>query len=177
MQDAVSRNDKSGSTLSGLLLGAAAGAIGVWVLDRVDWALYRSEDEATRRRTQEVRPDGLDPAHVVANKIAHAFGIPLNPPQPHPAGMAVHYAIGIAPAAAYGAFRDRLPELGGARGALFGLGLFLMQDEGLNSLLGLSARQRDYPWEDHARGLAAHLAYGMVVDAVLGAVSGRSRPH
>lgn len=161
--------------LEGLLLGAAAGAVGVWVLDRVDWFLYDREDEETRRRTQRVRPDGLDPAHLVANKVAGAFGQSLTPQQPHPAGMAVHYSIGIAPAALYGAVRHRLPALGGGRGALFGLGLFLLQDEGLNSLTGLSARQRDYPWQDHARGLVAHVAFGVVVDALLGAMNKRAR--
>jgi hypothetical protein len=48
-----------------------------------------------------------------------------------------------------------------------GLGLFLIQDEGLNQAMGISAKQKDYPWQAHARGLVAHLALGLVTDAVL----------
>lgn len=175
MPEQPNRNSQEEGGLRSALLGAAAGAAGVWVLDRVDWFLYNRENEATRQRTQSVRPVGLDPAHLAANKVAGALGRTLSPRQPHPAGMAVHYGIGIAPAAIYGAVRHRLPELGGARGALFGLSLFVLQDEGLNSLTGLSARQRDYPWQDHARGFAAHLAFGMTVDALLGAMDKRAR--
>jgi hypothetical protein len=44
------------------LKGAVAGAVGVWVMDRVDWFNFEHEDPASRRLTQLVRPRGLDPA-------------------------------------------------------------------------------------------------------------------
>jgi hypothetical protein len=150
-----------------MLLGAVAGAVGVWVMDRVDWFLSDHEDPEARRRTRAVRPGGMDPAHVVANRAVQALGAELSPPQPHPAGIAVHYAIGIGPAAFYGALRDRVPAVGTGRGLLYGLGLFLVQDELLNAAGGFSAGPRAYPWQAHARGLVAHLVYGAVTDAVL----------
>ena len=166
---------RDGSVVADLAAGALAGLIGVWALDRVDWFLYDRESPETRARTQAVRPGGLDPAHVIADAAAKAMGIHLDidPPQPHPAGLAVHYSIGVAPAALYGVLQERLPAVATGRGALFGLSLFLAQDEALNSLTGLAARPEDYPWQDHARGLVAHVAFGIVTDAVLRALRGR----
>ena len=161
---------------SDMLLGALAGAAGVWAMDRVDWFNYRHEDPEARRRTRRVRPGGEDPAHVMAGMAERAVGAEISPPQHHAAGTAIHYAIGIGPGALYGALRDRVPQVGLARGALYGLGLFLLQDELGNAALGTGAAPRAYPWQAHARGLAAHLVYGVVTDAVLGALRRAVRP-
>lgn len=77
------------------LMGAAAGAIGVWVMDRIDWFMYNREDSDTRRQTIAARPGGHDPAHVAVNRIAEKMGTRLSPEQPHPAGMALHYALDV----------------------------------------------------------------------------------
>ncbi len=164
------------SVASGMLLGAVAGAVGVWAMDRVDWFNYRRVDAEARRRTQGVRPGGEDTAHVMARTAERAAGAGLPPPQHHAAGTAIHYAIGIGPGALYGALRDRLPQVVTARGALYGLGLFLLQDELGNAALGTGAYPRAYPWQAHARGLVAHLVYGVVTDAVLGALRRAVRP-
>lgn len=167
---------QSTNVLTDALQGAVAGTVGVWVMDQVDWYMYNHEDPQARQRTQEVRPGGLDPAHVLANKVAGAFGTELSPPQPHPAGIAIHYSLGIGPGALYGALQDRAPVLGVGRGALYGLGLFLLQDELANAATGLSARPGQYPWQTHARGLVAHIVYGVVTDSVLRLLKGLSRP-
>lgn len=70
-----------------LLKGAIAGAIGVWVMDRVDWFMFRREDPAARRRTQDVRPGGRDPAHVIAGGAARLVGVELSSPRQNPAGV------------------------------------------------------------------------------------------
>lgn len=163
----VKEHDMLGNALKGVI----AGAIGVWVMDRLDWFMFRHEDQQARRRTEQVRPGGMDPAHAAVNKLAHALGAEVHPKKANPVGLALHYAIGIAPAAAYGVFRNRLPPSPQGQdylyGAGFGLGLFLVQDEGLNQVMGISAKQQDYPWQAHARGLIAHLTLGLVTDAVL----------
>lgn len=151
--------------LIGAVMGAAAGALAVWVMDRFDWAAYNHEPEEARQRTVAARPGGMDPAHIVADKVAGIIGKEVS--QPAPAGIAVHYSLGVMPGAVYGALLDRFPAIGTGRGSLFGLGLFLLQDEGLNALAGLSGKPQEYPWQAHARGLMAHLVYGMVGDAVL----------
>ncbi len=158
------RND---SIVEDVLLGAVAGAAAVWVMDRVDWFNYRHVDPEARRRTQQVRPGGEDPTHVMASMAEKAVGAELSPAQHHAAGMAIHYAIGIGAGALYGAVRDRVPGVGTARGALYGLGISLTQDEIGNAVLGTGADPRQYPWQAHARGLVAHLIYGVVTDTVL----------
>jgi hypothetical protein len=165
------------SVLVDTLKGAVAGGIAVWVMDQVDWYMYDHEDPEARRRTQEVRPGGLDPSHHTANKIAGAFGKELSPRQPHPAGIALHYAIGIGAgsSALYGALQDRVPAISTGRGALFGLGMFLLHDEFLNTALGSAARPSQYPWQAHARGLISHVVYGVVTDTILRILKGPGR--
>jgi hypothetical protein len=127
-----------------LALGALAGAVGVWALDRVDWAMWNREAPETRARTKAVRPYGLDPAQVIARRAADLLPTKVTSGQIATAGNAIHFAIGVSPAIAYGALRPRFPWIASGRGSLFGLSLFLFQDEGLNTLLRLGARPQDY---------------------------------
>jgi hypothetical protein len=166
MPGQTGRNGGDGM-LADALLGAAAGALAVWVMDRVDWFNFEHEDPEARRRTQAVRPGGMDPGHVAASQTAETLGYDLKPKDYNAAGLAAHYSIGIMPGALYGALRHKLPGLDTGRGTLFGLSLFLMQDEGLNAITGLSAKPSKYPWQAHARGLVAHAVYGLVLDTAL----------
>jgi len=111
---------------------------------------------------------------VIADRLAHAAGARLHPREENPAGKAVHYGIGILPAALYAVARERLPYVDAGRGSLYGLAMFLFEDELANPVFGFSAPPGRYPWQAHARGLVAHLVYGVVTDAVLRALDGRS---
>lgn len=154
-----------GNVLLWAAAGAAAGTSAVWVMDRLDWYAYKRMPDQARQRTIGARPQGMDPAHVLADKVASLADKHVE--QPHPAGMAIHYSLGMLPGAIYGALYDKVPLFGAGRGSLFGLGLFLVQDEGLNTLSGLSGKPGDYPWQDHARGLAAHVLFGVVTDTAI----------
>lgn len=154
-----------------LLKGAVAGLFATWVLDRVDWFLYGLEPEAARRRTWAVRPGHQDPAHVLATRVSKALG-GERIPDGHPIGLATHYAIGMAPAMLYGALRGRVAGVGAAYGLGLGAAMSVLEDEVMNPALGLAAPPLDYPWQDHARGLASHLVYGVTTDAVLRVISG-----
>lgn len=158
-----------------MLKGAIAGAVGVWAMDRVDWYMYDHEDPGARWQTQAARPGGLDPAHVVAHEVAGVIGAGLSPQQPHPVGIAIHYSLGVGPGAVYGALRDRVPGVGAGGGLLWGFGLFVLQDELINAAAGLSGNPKDYPWQAHARGLVAHLVYGLVTDVTFSAMKRRRR--
>jgi hypothetical protein len=160
-------NDTGNDTFSKALMGAAAGTIATWVMDRVDWFMFDHEDPAARRLTETVRPGGMDPAHVTVNKMAEAMGTELSPKQPHPAGIAMHYGLGIGPAALYGALREQYPTMAAGRGALFGFAVYVLNDEVLNTVTGSGADPRAYPWQAHARGLISHLVYGMATDLAL----------
>jgi hypothetical protein len=149
-----------------VMLGTAAGAAGVWALDRADWFMWNLESLDSRAETIRVRPRQLPPAENVVSAVQEAAGRELSLPSFRAASQAVHYSIGIAPAVAYAVLRDRLPGRGVARGALFGIGLFLAQDELLNTVTGLGARPDRYPWQAHARGLIAHTIYGIATELV-----------
>ncbi|WP_181297551.1 DUF1440 domain-containing protein [Pseudomonas sp. Q2-TVG4-2] len=157
--------DNATNVLIGAVVGATAGAIAVWAMDRLDWFAYNHVSEKARERTVAARPQGMDPAHVMVDKIAGVTGKDIS--QPHPAGLAAHYSLGILPGALYGAMYRKVPVLSAGRGSAFGLGLFLMQDEGLNAVTGLSGKPQEYPWQAHARGLVAHVVYGIVTDTVV----------
>ena len=164
----MSADPANGSLAADLVKGAVAGAAGVWVMDRVGWAMYRGEDPRALQQEQTARVEGKDVAHVAAGKLAGLAGVTLAPQQPHPAGLAVHYALGIGPAALYATLRRRMPAVGWGWGIPYGLALFLMQDEGLAPLLGLASGPSAYPWEAHWRGLVSHLVLGGVTHALLG---------
>ena len=169
---------RSGATAD-LVKGAIAGAVGVWVMDRVDWFMVEHGDQEAWRRTQAVRPNGKDPAHNMAGLAARAIGA-SPPPQPHPAGIATHYAVGMAPAAAYAVVRRHLPGGILGRGLILGLGMFLVEDEIVNPIIGVAAPPQRYPLQAHARGLIAHLVLGVVTETVLASLDRprrRSRSH
>lgn len=156
-----------------LLTGAVAGVVGLWANDRVDWELYDRDSAENKRRLVEARPHGLDPAHHLVHKAARALGR-TPPSQPNPAGIATHYAIGVGAAAAYAVLRRRFPAVGFGGGALTGALLWLLQDEGLNTVTGLAGRPSDYPASVHIRGLLAHITFGVVVESILRLRPGRA---
>ncbi|MBM1174026.1 hypothetical protein [Microvirga arabica] len=165
----------NGTIAADLAKGAAAGAAATWVMDRVDWFMVEHEDPEAWRQTQKVRPNGKDPAHNIMGAMAEAVG--REPPdQPHPAGVAIHYALAMSSTALYGAARRHVPGGMVGRGLVLGLGMFAIEDELINPALGFAAPPRRYPWQAHARGLVAHLVLGLVTEAILSAVDSRSRP-
>lgn len=162
----TSAND-AGDVVLKVAAGLVAGAVGVWALDRIDWFMWNRENPKARARTTAVRPNGEPPAQALVSKVEDATDARLEPSTHEAVSQIVHYSIGIAPAVAYALFRDKLPVAGVTRGALYGAGLFLMQDEALNTVTGLSAKPGAYPWQAHARGIVAHTAYGIVTELAL----------
>lgn len=150
-----------------LIKGTVAGAAGVWVMDQVGWYLYRRENTEALIQEQRARVGGLDTAHAAVNQIAGLFGKSPDPKQPNAAGIGLHYALGMLPGALYAAFRARQPTLQAGQGALYGLGLFIVNDELVAPALGWASGPKAYPWQAHARGLVAHVALGMATHAVL----------
>jgi hypothetical protein len=152
-----------------VLKAALAGAAAVWMMDRFDWFAFNHEDSEARRRTERVRPGGMDPAHALVAKVAHAAGTHLGPAPAHqqPAGLAVHYAVPIGLAWLYQVLQRRWPPIRTGRGALYGASTFLVLDQLVNPMLGLAAHPRRYPWQRNARELAAHMIYGATVDGLL----------
>ncbi len=154
------------TVVADLAKGAVAGAAGVWIMDRVDWLMVEHGDHEAWQQTQAVRPNHKDP---MAGTMARMVG--AEPPlQPHLAGIATHYAVGMGPTALYSVARRHLPGGVMSRGLLLGLGMFLVEDEVLNTLTGAAADPRRYPWQAHTRGLITHLILGAVTEAVSSAL-------
>src|SRR5437763_219123 len=78
-----------------VIAGALAGAAAVWIVDKLDWSLYRAGGQQGIRQTEAARPGGMDPAHAVAAKAADKLGVDIGDPKDNPAGHAVHYGFGI----------------------------------------------------------------------------------
>lgn len=165
------RERASGGIFAGLLLGAVAGAGGVWVMDRVGWVMYDNERVSALQREHQARPGNLDVAHAAADKVAALVGHRL-PHQPNAAGMVVHYALGVLPGAVYGVLRQRVPAVRAGNGAAYGLALFGIMDETAAPLLGIAAGPSRYPWQAHARGAVAHLVLGITTETLLHAATG-----
>lgn len=144
-----------------------AGAMAVWVMDRATWWLWNRQNPQSLAQEQRARPGGLDPAHVIANRVANLFGRKMTPAQPHPVGIATHYLLGIAPAILYGLYRKRSNRPSTGKGLLFGLGVFLLEDQLINTQAKFANKPGAYPWQSHARGVAGHLIYGAATHASL----------
>ena len=151
----------------GLIKGALAGAVGVWVMDRITWYMYKHEDPLAYKEEKEAQIEGKYAAQVAASKLSSAFQLQLDERQEYIAGKSIHYLMGILPGAFYGAYRKKVKGPGALKGLLYGAGLFLLVDELVAPLLGLTSGPRAYPWQAHARGLAGHLALGATTDVSL----------
>jgi hypothetical protein len=150
-----------------VVLGAVAGAAGVWVMDPVGWFMYDHEDPAALAQEHRARPGGRDVAHAVVAKVGELTGTDVSTGQPSAPGLAVHYGLGMVPGALYAIARNEVPALRAGNGALYGFGLFAMNDEVAAPLLGVASGPRAYPWQAHVRGLVAHVVLGIVTESVL----------
>ena len=155
------------SVLKEVLKGAIAGAASVWMMDRVTGYMYRNEDPQAYKQEKQAQKGGKYVAFVAADKIANAVGAQMNDKQEYVAGKTIHYLLGMMPGALYGLMRHRVKGLDKGYGLLYGLGLFILMDELVAPLAGLSSGPLAYPWQAHARGLAGHLTVGATTDAAV----------
>jgi hypothetical protein len=150
--------------------GMAAGAVGTWAMDVLTWAMYRREDPAALAREQRARVHGLDTAHAAAARVRRALGGRDDHPEPNAGGIAVHYLLGMVPGALYARARRRSRWVTAGRGALWGFGLFVVNDEIMARSLGIAGPARAYPWQAHLRGVVGHVLLGVVTHVVLDAM-------
>ena len=158
------------SVLKEMVKGAIAGSASVWMMDRVTEYMYRNEDSEAHKQEKKAQKGGKYVAFVAADKIANAMGTRMTDRQEYIAGKTVHYLLGAMPGALYGLLRHKVEGLDKGRGLLYGLGLFILMDELVAPLAGLSSGPLAYPWQAHARGLAGHLTVGATTDAAVRAL-------
>lgn len=154
------------SFASDLVLGAAAGVVGSWLMGQATSLLYSQESEEIRKREQAIR-GGKASFEVAAEKAGRAVGEELDENQRKQVGGAMHWGIGIGAGAVYGALRPRVPWISAGFGTLYGAMFFLVMDEGVNTAFGLTPPPQEFPWQPHGRGLAGHVVLGVTTEAVL----------
>ena len=157
------------SAVADMMDGAIAGAVATWVMGKVTTVLYEHENKSARRREDDAR-NGKTAYGVAAGKAAGLFGNELSDEERKRYGKAIHWAIGIGAGSVYGLPRSRneLTSLSG--GLLFGTAFWLIMDETVTPVLGLTKGPRAFPWQTHARGLAGHLAFGAAARTTLAAM-------
>lgn len=154
--------------------GGVAAVVGILVMDPVTQVIYDRRSPEVVEREAAAMPEGKGAAQMAAIKGGRALGLELTEPQSGVAASALHWAIGVVPAAVfYGLLGRRLAGLGPVRGLVFGLGLFAVADEGVNTAFGFAGPPSTYPLETHLRGLVGHAVLGVVTDAVYSGISDR----
>ena len=74
------RQNGNGTVVADVVKGAIAGAVATRTMDKVTWYMWHRQDgDSVRREEHEARREGVDPAHVTANRVARAAGMQLNP--------------------------------------------------------------------------------------------------
>jgi putative membrane protein len=148
----------------GLLRGLVVGLCATQALDWVSIALYRAESRQTRQRENAVR--GQRHAYERAIEMtAQRLGKRLSDQQIGKWGWRFHKVFGMLGGPAYLALRRAFPGLRRGGGLLFGAAFFLVVDELMVPLARLTPGPRSFGWKVHARGAAAHLAYGVAAEA------------
>jgi hypothetical protein len=152
--------------------GAVAGAVATWVMDLVTTGLYVAQSEEVTAREVAARPGGRSSVGNLIARTEELTGLELNDRQRDILAQVIHYGLGVGPGALYAIARGRVPLMGAGRGLLYGLALFLVNDEYMNTRLGLAGAYGAYPVETHWRGLVGHAALGVTTDTGIDLLGG-----
>ncbi len=146
------------------LRGAIAGAAATWFMDLITTAMYEVQAPEVTEREQAAQPNGKSSVGNLVDRIEAETG-PVVPAERRPqVEYAIHYALGVLPGAVYGVLRRYLPFVRLGRGLVYGIVLFVANDEYMNTKLGLSGPMAAYPPETHVRGLAGHAVLGVATE-------------
>lgn len=146
--------------------GLLAGLSATRFMERASTLMYARQDEQSRRREEQLRTEM--PTTTLVRKTADLLGRELRDAHAEKLGTVSHYGFG----AAGGPAAQLLRALGRSplRASLgVGTAMEVIVDRGMNTALGLTAPPRAWPWQAHARGVAAHAVYGAALGLLLGA--------
>ncbi len=155
-----------------LTRGALAGAAGTWVMDMLTTGIVSGQSAAAAETEKAAQPNGMPSVENLVDLASARSGIAIPDDRRAMVVTVVHYGLGVVPGALYAVLRKRLPVIGPINGLAYGALLFALNDEYLNTVMGLSGPPRAYPAETHLRGLVGHLALGVTTDATLAVLPG-----
>ena len=148
-----------------LILGAAGGAAGTWLMDLATTALYEREGKSVQKRENAARGDKTA-YQIAAEKLVALAGRGVEDDLRDEIGSSIHWSLGVGAGVAYGALRNVIPQLALGSGVVYGAAFWLLMDEAALTALGLTPAPRTFPWQTHARGLVGHLALGAAIESV-----------
>jgi hypothetical protein len=154
----------STSLIGDALRGAIAGGVATWLMDLTTSGMLQAQAPATTRREEAARANGKGAVENLVDRIDSALGLSLDGSQRTVAIQAVHFGLGIGPGALYGLLRRRLPLVASGAGVAYGVLLWALNDEYLNTTLGLAGPFEAYPLETHWRGLVGHVVLGAATE-------------
>jgi uncharacterized membrane protein YagU involved in acid resistance len=181
MSDATKRNSRGeGEVWKGLVTGLIGGLVASWTMDRFQdvWlklsengersasgrAAEQDEDQQRTNASNETQDDTtIRAASAISEGI---FDHKLSEDEKRIAGPAVHYAVGTGVGGVYGALAEVMPEVTTGIGLPFGAVFWLVVDETMVPVLGLSKPPTKYPVSTHVYALASHLVYGLTAELV-----------
>jgi len=154
---------RDGSAGWGVARGLVVGLCATQALDWVSIALYEAEGAEARNQENAVRGQRAAYERAV-ERLAQRLGRRLTEEQIGKWGWRFHKAFGLLGGPAYLVLRRLFPGLRWGGGLLFGALFFLVVDELVVPLAGLTPGPRAFGLKVHARGAASHLAYGVAAE-------------
>jgi len=160
------------SLLGDATRGAIAGAAATWAMDQVTTVMLAVQAPEVTAQEEAAQANGKSSVSNLVDRVEAETGLVVPPARRPLVEQAVHYALGAVPGALYGVFRRWIPFARARSGLVYGLGLFVVNDEYLNTRLGLASAPRAYPPETHLRGLAGHAVLGVGTESAIQLLGG-----
>lgn len=151
--------------LTDMAAGAAAGIVGGMALGGTAGFLYDLASPKDVAREQAIEP--RNPFVVLAQRLEGAAGIEKDERREKLFELAVITTVSASTGALYAATARKWSLGWLAGGAVFGALFWAIEDEGLGTAMNLAGDNTKYPLEAHLRGLAAHVAFGVVTAGLL----------
>lgn len=104
-----------------------------------------------------------EPAALVGDKLSE---MSLQRNQGLVAKQAVHWGIGAATGAAYGAVAELYPPATSKQGASFGIAMVALTHDSTLPVFGLATKPEPQTKREKTSELASHIAYGVVTETV-----------
>lgn len=149
----------AGSLWRDLAIGAAAGAVGTWLMAPTLKQLTKLQPSTAQRTEREQSWD--ESATVkLAERVAEPLGQELSRRDKQRAGTAIHWLYGTSWGIGLALLTRKLGRFPIASGLAFGATLWALGDELMVPALKLAPKPQHLPVTTHAKALGAHLAYG-----------------
>lgn len=166
----MSNNGWAADLGRGLIVGLCA----TEALDAISTLIYEAEDD-NERWAEDAARGHLHAYERATEKLWLSRGIQLSRSEAQRWGWRFHKAFGLLGGVGYWYLRRRWSALGAGWGTAFGSAFFLLGDEVLVPLAGLTPGPRAFSWKVHARGAISHIAYGVAAEAAARLLERRRR--